>query len=190
MEFAEAPVLNTRRLRLRGWQHCDLTPFARLNADPQVTEFLPQALTRDESDGYAGRIQEQFSGHGFGRWVVEVADTRQFAGFVGLSVPTFEAAFTPCVEIGWRLAAAYWGLGYATEAARAAVDYAFDTAGLTELVSFTVPENQRSRAVMERLGMQHDPKDDFDHPRLPEQHRLRRHVLYRLSGGQRLGRSE
>ena len=125
------------------------------------------------------RIEAGFAADGFGLWAVEVAGGPPFIGFVGLAVPRFEAHFTPAVEVGWRLAREHWGRGYATEAARAALDYGFGTVGLEEVVSLTVPANTRSIAVMERLGMTRDPADDFDHPRLPEGHRLRRHVLYR-----------
>ncbi len=175
-----APVeLATPRLVLRRWRPSDLEPFARLNGDPRVMEFLPHLLSREESDAFAERIAEHFEGRGFGLWAVEVRGGAGFAGFVGLSVPPFEAAFTPCVEIGWRLAFEHWGQGYASEAARAVLDLALGDLGIAEVVSFTVPANLRSRRVMERLGMRRDPADDFDHPRLPEGHPLRRHVLYR-----------
>jgi RimJ/RimL family protein N-acetyltransferase len=173
--------LRTDRLRLRRWRPADLTPFVALNADPLVMEFFPAALSRVESDALASRIEAHFDKHGFGLWAVEIPDVTSFAGFIGLSVPSFEAPFTPCVEIGWRLAAAHWGLGYATEGARAVLDFGFEELGLAELVSFTVPGNVRSRRVMERIGMAHDPADDFDHPELPDGHRLRRHVLYRMA---------
>ena len=118
---------------------------------------------------------------GFGLWALEIPGVAPFAGFVGLSVPGFTAPFTPCVEIGWRLAAAHWGRGYATEAARAVLAHAWDVVGLDEVVSFTTAGNDRSRAVMTRIGMRYDPADDFDHPRLPPGHPLRRHVLYRVA---------
>jgi ribosomal-protein-alanine N-acetyltransferase len=140
-------------------------------------EHFPSLLTRAESDGLVDRFEAHFERHGFGLWAVEVIDHAPFIGFVGLAVPPFDAHFTPCVEIGWRLAAEFWGRGYATEAARACVDFAFRQADMTELVSMAVPQNVRSRQVMERLGMTHDPADDFDHPMLPD---CRRHVLYRL----------
>ena len=140
-------------------------------------EHFPSPLTRAESDGLVDRIEAHFERHGFGLWAVEAIDHAPFIGFVGLAVPPFEAHFTPCVEIGWRLATEFWGRGYATEAARACVDFAFRQADMTELVSMAVPQNVRSRQVMERLGMTHDPADDFDHPMLPDR---RRHVLYRL----------
>lgn len=172
--------LETDRLLMRRWRDEDRRPFAALNADPRVVEYLPGALSRAESDTLLDRIDSVFDLHGFGRWAVERIDTNELIGFVGLASPRFETHFTPCVEIGWRLSADHWGSGYATEAAHAALGFAFGPAGLDELVSFTVPDNTRSRAVMERLGMSRDPAEDFDHPSLPEGHRLRRHVLYRL----------
>lgn len=170
------------RVRLRGWREADLEPFAKMNADPRVAEFLPSTLTRQESDAFVGRIEMAFATRQFGLWAVERIDVEQrpFIGFVGLSVPTFDAEFTPCVEIGWRLAPEHWGLGLATEAAQMVVHHAFEVLGLPQVVSFTVPENRASRRVMEKLGMTHDPGDDFDHPNLRPGHPLRRHVLYRL----------
>lgn len=148
-------------------------------------EFLPRLLSRSESDEMAERIEAHFQQHGFGLWAVEVTDVAPFAGFVGLNVPRFEAPFTPCVEIGWRLAAEHWNRGYATEGAKAALDFAFDDLGLREIVSFTVPHNVRSRHVMEKLGMSYAPEDDFQHPLLAEGHPLRSHVLYRLKQADR-----
>ena len=146
-------------------------------------EHLPGLLSRDESDAMVGRIRAHFAEHGFGVWAVEVKapHAAPFIGFVGLWRPTWTAPFTPCVELGWRMARAYWGKGYATEAAQAALRFGFEQLGLNELVALTVPGNLRSRAVMERLGMLRDPADDFDHPQIPEGSRLRRHVLYRRS---------
>ena len=177
-------TITTERLLLRRWTPADREPFAALNADPAVAEFLPGPLTRAESDALLERIEADFEAHGFGLWAVEVRASAALAGFVGLSLPHFEAAFTPCVEIGWRLAREHWGQGYATEAARAALDHGFGELGLREVVSFTVPANLRSIAVMQRLGMRRDPADDFDHPKLPAGHPLRRHVLYRLRAGE------
>ena len=171
---------HTNRLLLRRWRPEDLEPFAALNADPRVVEFLPGPLTRQESDGRAARIEAHFAEHGFGVWAVEVPGVVSFAGFVGLSIPRFQAHFTPCVEIGWRLAAEHWGRGYATEGAKATLAFGYDHLNLDEIVSFTVPDNVRSRRVMEKIGMTHDPAGDFDHPVLPEGHRLRRHILYRI----------
>jgi RimJ/RimL family protein N-acetyltransferase len=173
--------LRTARLRLRRWVPADLEPFAALNADVRVMEHFAAPLSREESDRLASRIEAHFEAHGFGVWAVEIPGTTSFAGFVGLSVPGFEAHFTPCVEIGWRLAVAHWGVGYATEGARAVLRFGFDELGLDEVVAFTVPGNRRSRRVMEELGMVHDPGDDFDHPGLPDGHRLRSHVLYRVA---------
>jgi RimJ/RimL family protein N-acetyltransferase len=159
----------------------DREPFARLNNDARVMEYFPSPLTRAESDALASRIETHFRAYGFGLWAVELRESGVFIGFAGLSIPAFQAPFTPCVEIGWRLAAEYWGRGLATEAARASVRYAFDTLNLAELLSFTAPANTRSRRVMEKIGMTHNPADDFDHPNLPQGHPLRRHVLYRLA---------
>lgn len=174
-------TIATPRLLLRPWRDGDLAPFAAMGTDPRVMEFLPKRLTRSESDALAARIRGHFDTHGYGLWAVEIPGSAEFIGFVGLSIPTFEAPFTPCVEIGWRLAADHWGQGYATEAAREALDFGFQRLGLAEIVSFTVPANRRSRAVMERLGMTYSRADDFDHPLLPEGHPLRRHVLYRIA---------
>jgi RimJ/RimL family protein N-acetyltransferase len=180
--IGSGPELRTARLLLRRWRDDDRAPFAALNADPEVTEHLGGTMSRARSDALVDQIEVVFERRGFGMWAVEVTGTGDLAGFVGLSVPSFEAPFMPAVEIGWRLARTHWGHGYATEAARAAVAFAFgfDEAGLDEIVAFTVPANVRSRRVMERLGMAHDPADDFDHPALPAPHPLRRHVLYRL----------
>jgi RimJ/RimL family protein N-acetyltransferase len=143
-------------------------------------EHFPALLSPDETDARIARIQAHFDQHGFGLWAVEIPGVTPFAGFVGLTVPPFDAPFTPCVEIGWRLAAEFWGQGYATEGAKAALAFGFESLGLDEIVSFTVPANTRSRRVMEKIGMTHDPREDFDHPLLPENHALRRHVLYRI----------
>ena len=174
------PILTTARLRLRQWREEDLAPFAALNADPQVMEFFPKVLTRAESDVVAGRIRDHFARHGFGLWAVEAPGVVDFMGFVGLAVPSFEAHFTPCVEIGWRLAREHWGHGYATEAATAALAFGFGDRALEEIVAFTVAANIPSRRVMGRLGMRRLPADDFEHPAIADGHPLRSHVLYRL----------
>lgn len=142
--------------------------------------YFPFTLTREGSDALAERIQTEMAERGFGMWAVEVEGVAPFIGFVGLAVPTFHTHFTPCIELGWRLLRSWWGHGYATEAAREAVRFGFEALQAEELVSFTVPHNVRSRRVMERLGMTHDPREDFEHPALPEGHPLRPHVLYRL----------
>jgi ribosomal-protein-alanine N-acetyltransferase len=173
-------VLETSRLSLRRFSEDDREPFARINADPRVMEFMPACLSRRESDLLFDRIKDHFGKHNFGLYAVELRETRAFIGFVGLATPRFEAHFTPCLEIGWRLSADHWGRGLATEGARAVANHAFDVLRLDALVSFTSTANIRSRRVMEKIGMTRDPSDDFDHPALPEGHPLRRHVLYRL----------
>ncbi len=175
------PTLTTPRLLLRPWRDDDLPAFAALNADPRVMEFFPELLSAAASDELAARIRTNCELRGFGLWAVEISGGASFIGYVGLNVPRFEAHFTPCIEIGWRLAFEHWGKGFATEAAQASARFGFEQLGLNEIVSFTVPENIRSRRVMERLGMTNNPADDFDHPILPPGDRLRRHVLYRLS---------
>lgn len=176
-----ADELCTTRLLLRRWRAADREPFSRLNADPEVMRHLPSVLDRAESDALADRVDAHFEQHGFGLWAVEVVGGEPFVGFVGLLRVRFDAHFTPAVEIGWRLARSSWGHGHATEAARAVCEHAFGPLALSSLVSFTVPANERSQAVMRRLGMTCDPGESFEHPRLPEGHPLRRHVLYRLS---------
>jgi RimJ/RimL family protein N-acetyltransferase len=177
-------TLATERLILRAWREEDREPFARMNRDPAVMEFFPALLTPAESDALVDRATAHFAVHGFGPWAAELGGTGEFIGFIGLSIPRFEAHFTPCVEIGWRLAAAHWGTGLATEGAHAVVDHAFGNLGLKELVSFTSESNVRSRRVMEKIGMTHDAADDFDHPALPAGHSLRRNVLYRKAGNE------
>ena len=169
----------TPRLVLRQWRDGDRAPFAALNADPLVMEQFPAILTRDQSDAMVDRCVEQIECNGYGLWAVEVRPTGEFIGFVGLARPTWGAAFTPCTEIGWRLARSAWGHGYATEAATAALATAFGPVGLDEMVSFTTTGNLRSQRVMQRLGMTRDPSEDFDHPHVADGP-LRRHVLYRI----------
>lgn len=173
--------LTTERLLLRRWRESDRRPFQELNADPCVMEFMPELLTPEQSDALIDRIERHFERHGFGLFAAELRRDGSFLGFIGLSMPGFEAEFMPAVEIGWRLASAHWGHGLATEGAREVLRFGFEEVGLGGVVSFTVPENFRSRRVMEKLGMTHDPKEDFEHPGLPKGHVLRRHVLYRIS---------
>jgi RimJ/RimL family protein N-acetyltransferase len=173
-------IAETERLILRHWRESDKEPFARMNADSRVMEFLPALLTRQESDTLADRIEARLTERGFGLCAVELKVQGVFIGFVGLSEPRFQAHFTPCVEIGWRLSAEYWGQGLASEGARRIIRYAKEELALRELVSFTSARNLRSRRVMEKIGMTHDPGDDFDHPNLPDRHPLSRHVLYRV----------
>jgi RimJ/RimL family protein N-acetyltransferase len=181
---AAVPELRTERLVLRAWRDSDRAPFAELNADPVVMEHFPSTLDRATSDAMVDRILDRWASGRPSPWAVEVPGGAEFIGFVGLLEPSFDEAFTPCVEIGWRLAAPSWGRGYAPEAARAALAHGFDRLGLDEIVSFTVPANANSRRVMEKLGMRHDPADDFDHPNLAEGDPMRRHVLYRLAASE------
>ena len=169
--------LHGPRVLLRSWRADDLDPFAALNADPAVTEFLAGPRSREASAEMIARLQAGIDERGWGLWAVDVGG--RCIGFTGITYPRFESHFTPCVEIGWRLAREAWGHGYATEAARVALAFSFAVLHLAEIVSFTAVGNERSRRVMERIGMNHDPADDFDHPQLPG-HPLQRHVLYRL----------
>lgn len=174
-------VLQGERVRLRPWRSDDLAAFAALNADPVVMEYFPDVLTTEQSDDLAQRIQSGFEKNGFGFWALEIVGVLPFAGFVGLSVPGSSGLpFMPAVEIGWRLCQQAWGKGYASEAARLALAYAFEQLALKEVVAFTTVSNERSQAVMRRLGMCYAQSDDFMHPALADDHPLRHHVLYRL----------
>jgi len=175
-------TIRTSRLILRPWNESDKPLFASLNADPRVMEYFPSVLSSLESDQLADKIQSGIDSNGWGPWAVELIDVDRFIGFIGLSqVTSFEAHFTPAVEIGWRLAFDYWGKGLATEGAKAALCYGFETLKLPEIVAFTTKKNHRSRSVMEKMGMHRDSKDDFEHPQLIEGHPLRGHVLYRIN---------
>lgn len=177
-------ALSAERLILRPWRDDDLAPFAALNGDPEVMAHFPKTLTPAQSDALAAQIRAALAERGFGWWAAEVPGVAPFIGFIGLSVPDFGAHFLPpgrqVVELGWRLARPFWGRGYATEGARLALRIGFDALGLAEIVTFTTTANARSQAVMRRLGMTHDAAEDFDHPKLPPGHRLRRHLLFRL----------
>ena len=171
-------MINTPRLILRPWRESDFAPFAEQNADPIVMRFLRGVLTREASDAYARRAQQHMADHGFCKWAVEAPGVAQFIGAVGLSHVRFEASFTPAVEVAWRLNRRFWGQGYATEAARAASEDGFRRVGLKEIVAITTLGNSPSQRVMQRLGMTR--AIEFDHPLLPEDSPLRRHILYRL----------
>ena len=171
----------TPRLTLRRWKDEDKELFANLNADPKVMEFMPKTLYREESHSLVERIESNFKEQGFGLFAAELVNPKTFIGFIGLAIPRFQASFTPCVEIGWRLAFEHWGNGYATEGARAVLEFAFTELNLREITSFTVPANLRSRRVMERIGMNFSK--EFEHPCLPEGHLFRRHVLYAITKG-------
>jgi RimJ/RimL family protein N-acetyltransferase len=177
--MAQTIELETDRLCLRQWRQTDFGPFAEMNADPKVMEFFPAALSPAQSDAMAQRCHSLIAERGWGLWATVVKSTGEFVGFVGLHIPSTELPFSPCVEVGWRLAFRFWGKGFATEGGRAAVHVAFRCLNQKEVVSFTSVGNVRSRGVMERLGMRETGL--FDHPSIPEGHRLRQHCLYRLS---------
>ncbi|HEY2777993.1 MAG TPA: GNAT family N-acetyltransferase [Gaiellaceae bacterium] len=168
--------LRTDRLVLRPWREEDRAPFAALNADPVVMEHFPSTMTREASDAFVDFNMATIAERGWGLWAVEAEG--EFIGFVGLNEPRFR----PGVEIGWRLRREAWGHGYATEAAQAVLAFAFEELGLDEVISFTTVANQRSRRVMERIGMTYDPDGDFDHPNVTDE-RIRPHVLYRAARG-------
>jgi len=173
----------TPRLCLRQWRDSDRAPFAAMNADPGVMEFFPSLQSREASDASIDAWQAHLVRLGWSNWAAELRESGEFLGFIGLTVPRRALPFSPCVEIGWRLARAHWGHGYATEGAQAALQVGFERIGLDEVVSFTALGNLRSRAVMERLGMR-DAHEDFEHPGVPEGNALRPHCLYRIASAQ------
>ena len=171
--------IKTERLILREWKSEDLAPFALVNQDSKVMEYFLSPLTVVETAAMIERICEHFMKHGFGLFACTLKETSEFIGFVGLSVPAFETDFTPCVEIGWRLSSRAWGSGYATEAALAVLKFGFEECKLQEILSWTVPANARSRNVMEKIGLTQG--GSFDHPKVPEGHPFKSHVLYRMT---------
>lgn len=175
--------LETGRLRLLAWQERHVAPFAAMNADPEVMRYFPAPATEAQTRATVDAWRTQFEQRGWSNWAVELKGSGEFIGFIGLSVPRRQLPFSPCVEVGWRLARRFWGHGYATEGARASLDAGFGQLRLAEIVSFTALANLRSRAVMERIGM-HDTGRDFDHPAVPEGSSLRRHCLYAISRAQ------
>ncbi len=176
--------LHTERLRMRQWRESDAEPWAEMNADPEVMEHFPAPLSRAEADAFRARHAAVIDERGWGLWAVEVVDSVTFIGFVGLAEATFEAEFTPALEIGWRLARHAWGKGYATEAAERVLEFAFDDLGRDEIVSFTATTNEPSIAVMRRIGLRPHRLGPFDHPNLEPGHRLERHVLYAITSEQ------
>ena len=178
--LAHPVELRTARTLLRAWKDSDLPAWVAMNADARVRRHFPSVLTEDEALAEAGRIRDNLRRRGWGVWALEIPGTLPFAGFVGLHVPAFEAPFMPAVEMGWRLATGAWGHGWAGEAAVAAAAFAFEVLALDELVAYTVPANEPSRRVMQRLGMTHTSADDFNHPGMDISHPMCRHVLYRL----------
>lgn len=181
--MSEPIELETPRLWLRTWRDEDLDPLAKMSADPEVMRYFPSPITREESAAIIRRCRAHFAEHGFGLWALERKDNGRFIGFTGLGWTGFDAHFTPAIEIGWRLAPDQWGEGFAHEAAEASLACAFGRLGIDEVIAYTAVINEPSRRVMEAVGMTHDPRDDFEHPDLPEGHRLRPHVLYRARRG-------
>lgn len=179
--MGENPIIQTSRLILRQWKDEDLEPFAKLNADPKVMEFFPAVWTLEESKASMQTARTHIEMHGWGKWAVSLLETGEFIGRIGLEEIDFEAPFSPNVELGYRIAYNHWGKGYASEGAKAALEYGFRQIGLKEIFACTPVLNQRSQFVMRRIGMHHNAKSDFDHPKLTEGHPLRRHVLYRIS---------
>lgn len=172
--------IETERLILRPWLFEDKEAYFLINQDPQVLAFLPGALTREQVRIFTDNQNQQLQEKGYTLWAVELKENAAFIGFIGLNYVSMPVHFAPAVEIGWRLGSAYWGKGYATEGAKAALDYAFNQCHLDEVVAFTVPANSRSRKVMERLGMKEDTQGGFAHPKLASDHPLSQHVLYRI----------
>lgn len=171
--------LETTRLILRNWKDTDFAPFARMNSDPIVMEHFPKVLTDEESNRMALKIKAHLDEKGWGLWAVERKDSKEFIGFVGLSVPLSDIPVPPGVEIGWRIAKEHWGQGFATEAADEVLKFAFETLKLSEVISFTARTNVRSQAVMKKIGLI-DSKKNFMHPRIPEGNALREHVLFSI----------
>jgi RimJ/RimL family protein N-acetyltransferase len=174
---------HTERLHLRRWRDTDREPFAALNADPEVMRYFAAPLTREVSDASIDGWQRAFDEHGWSNWAAALRTTGELIGFIGLSIPRRVLPFSPCVEIGWRLARAQWGRGYASEGARGALRVGFEQIGLEEIVSFTTQSNRPSRAVMERIGLR-DTGQDFEYPGLPPGHPQRPHCLYKLTAGE------
>lgn len=177
--FPSPRLIQTARLQLRPWLPTDLAPFAALNADPEVTRYFPAPLSREQSDAMAQRCQALIIERGWGLWAAETLENREFIGMIGLHIPSAALPFAPCVEIGWRLASAHWGKGYATEGAQAALELAFTAIDLTEVVSFTSIHNLRSERVMQRIGMQREA-GTFAHPSVDADSWLSEHCLYKI----------
>lgn len=174
----------TERLRMRRWVAADLDPLVEMSNDERVMEHFPSLMTRAQCELMMSLVNQELEERGFGLWGLERRDTGAFIGYTGLHEVSFDTSFTPAIEVGWRLAYDAWGQGFATEAARRALEIGFQAHALPEIVSFTIPENVRSQAVMRRLGMRRDKAGDFDHPRHLDDDRIRRHILYRLTVGE------
>lgn len=173
-------MLKTERLILRQWTNDDFSPFSKICGDAEVIEFYPKPLTEEESYGLGSRIQSLIKERGWGFWAIELPNRKKFIGFVGLHIPKESLPCSPCVEIGWRIAKEFWNQGYATEAAKESLRYAFTTLNLNEVVSFTTVANVRSQAVMQKIGMS-NTGNNFMHPDIEVTHPLCEHVLYKIS---------
>ena len=172
--------IKTNRLLLRQWRDTDLEQFVAINQDPKVMRYLPKVLSHDEVQQMISKMKLSITKNGYGFYACEEKSSALCIGFIGLNKPSFKAHFTPCVEIGWRLGSQYWNQGYATEGAKAVLDFGFHELSFPEIVSFTVPNNKASIRVMEKIGLILSPKESFLHPLLPQNHKLSKHVLYRL----------
>ena len=174
-------TLKTEHLILRPWRPSDTEPFTAMSQDPEVMAHLLAFASQEAIASWIQRQVDHFEKYGFGFWALESRETGEFMGATGLLRISYEAHFTPAVEVGWRLARRFWGQGYVPEAARSALSFGFENLGLSEIVANTVSANHNSRRVMEKLGMVRDPADDFDHPLVPADSPLRRQILYRLT---------
>jgi len=174
-------MYETKRLILRNWRDSDTEPFIKLNQDKEVRRYFPNILSSEETIASINKIKNNFATRGFSWYAAELKENHKFIGFIGLEVPGFEAHFTPCIEIGWRLAHEYWGQGLATEGAKKCLEIGFNEYNFNEIVAFTAKINKPSERVMQKLGMVHDAQDDFYHPKMQKEHLLSLHVLYRLS---------
>lgn len=177
-----ACIISTERLCLRRWTDSDTHFFIEMNKDPDVMEYFPKTLTDSESIEFINRVNLSFAENGFGLFAVENKLTKEFIGFTGFAIPRFEMFFTPCVEIGWRFQKTSWGQGFATEAAKACLNYGFETLGFIKILSFTASINKKSQQVMKRIGMNYIT--DFDHPKIDRTNKLCRHVLYEITNPQ------
>ncbi|SFE12052.1 ribosomal-protein-alanine N-acetyltransferase [Paenibacillus catalpae] len=171
--------IETPRLRLRDWREADLGPFIRMNEDEKVMEYFPKTLSEEETIAFYEVITNEFKDLGYGLYAVETKENNAFIGFIGFHQATFEADFTPCVEIGWRLTKEAWGKGYATEGADACLQYGFDKLGFTDVYSFTAEINKGSKNVMKKIGMRFI--QTFEHPRVEKNSRLSKHVLFHVN---------
>lgn len=173
-------ILETDRLILRTWDDDDLRQMLAINQDPKVMEYFPSLQDLEMTKKFIEKVNAHFENHGYSFYATVRKDTNEFIGFIGLLIADFESHFTPATEIGWRLSSNHWGKGFATEGAKAVLDYAFRELKISEIVSFTVPQNKASRRVMEKIGLRRSPQNDFNHPKLAKDSTLCKHVLYRL----------